>query len=102
MTYLNWQKHLKQLNDKEYGEFPCPFCNEIFHQKKQLIGHYGGKHKRNSAVEGIPTCKMCGKKLIENKNWAQWAIKQRNLICVPCKRIQNKISYRNRMKKGKR
>ena len=100
MGTVNWQNHLKKLGDKEYGEFPCPYCDEVFHQKKQLIVDYGGAHKRNATKEGVPVCKICGAKLIEKKNWAMWAIKQRNLICVPCKRLQNRISYRNRMKRG--
>ena len=82
---------------KKYGEFNCPYCDYICFDKKKLGGHIGGAHKRNITKDSAPICKFCKVKLVEGRNWAEWAIKQRNLICTPCKRIQNRTSYRNRM-----
>lgn len=86
---------------KQYGEFDCPHCDQTFFEKKKLDGHIGGAHKRNTTKDGITKCKFCNAKLIEGGNWAAWAIKQRNLICIPCKRRQNRESYRNRLKTKK-
>lgn len=87
--------------NKRYGEFKCPYpnCDYMCHDKKQLDGHIGGAHKKNITQDGIPRCKFCNDKLIKGKNWPKWAIKQRNLICIKCKRQQNRKSYRNRVKK---
>jgi phage FluMu protein Com len=83
---------------KQYGEFECTICGKVFFEKKKLDGHMGGAHKRDSTKDvKIPKCKFCGDLLIEGGNWAKWAIKQRNLICVKCKRVQNRASYRNRL-----
>lgn len=83
---------------KRFGEFKCPYpkCDFMCHDQKVLHGHIGGAHKRNITKDKVPHCKFCNERLIEGKNWAQWAIKQRNLICVMCKRKQNRKSYRNR------
>lgn len=85
---------------KDYGEFKCPICKEIFHEKKKLVGHYGGAHKKGKGSK--PICKFCGEKLIPGKNWPEWAIKQGNLICIFCKRLQNKKSYRKKIKNKRR
>ena len=83
---------------KQYGEFKCPYCDQIFFEKKKLDGHIGGAHKRNITKDvKVPKCKFCGDKLIEGKNWPKWAVKQRNIICIKCKRKQNRDSYRNRL-----
>lgn len=84
--------------NKKYGEFECPFCDQVFFEKKKLDGHIGGAHKRNITKDKKPVCKFCNEKLVVGKNWAYWAIKQRNLICVKCKRKQNRDSYYNRIK----
>jgi hypothetical protein len=84
---------------KKYGEFTCPLCDHVFFEKKKLDGHMGGAHKRNITKDTKPACKFCKVKLIKNKNWPDWAIKQRNLICINCKRKQNRESYRNRIKR---
>lgn len=86
------------MNEK-FGEFKCPYCDTVFFQKKKLDGHIGGAHRRNITDSQKPVCKFCKATLIKNRNWPEWAIKQRNLICVKCKRIQNRKSYRNRMDK---
>ena len=83
--------------EKRYGEFKCPYCDEIFHDKKKLHGHIGGAHRRNITKKEIPKCKFCKVKLVKGKNWAQWAIKQYNLICISCKRKQNRKSYRTQI-----
>ena len=82
---------------KKYGEFECPHCDEVFFEKKKLDGHIGGAHKRNITKDSKPVCKFCNAKLVEGKNWPQWAVKQRNLICIKCKRKQNRDSYHNRI-----
>ena len=82
---------------KKFGEFKCPHCNEVFFELKKLHGHIGGAHKKNITKDGKPICKFCKNPLIEGKNWAKWAIKQRNLICISCKRKQNRTSYRHRI-----
>jgi len=82
---------------KEYGEHICPYCKKVFHKSRSLAGHIGGAHRRFTTLKEKPTCKFCEKELIENKNWAQWAIKQQNLICIKCKGIQNRKSYQKRM-----
>ena len=82
----------------EYGEFKCPYCNAIFHEKKKLMGHIGGAHKKGQGKID-PRCKFCNTILIEGKNWPKWAVKQKNLICITCKRIQNRESYRKRFMK---
>ena len=78
----------------DVGEITCPECGEIFFLKKKFIGHWGGKHRAGITQNGKPICKFCDAKLVEGVNWAEWAIKQRNLICIPCKRKQNRDSYR--------
>ena len=83
---------------KKYGEFNCPYCDATFFIKKMLDGHIGGKHKRNVTKDNKPKCKFCNTQLKEGVNWPEWAVKQRNLICVQCKRKQNRKSYRNRTK----
>lgn len=83
--------------NKRYGEFECTVCGSIFHDIKKLQGHMGGAHRRNITEKGIIRCKVCNQRLVEGSNWPQWAVKQRNLICKPCKNIQNKKSYRNRI-----
>jgi hypothetical protein len=85
--------------EKRFGEFTCKQCNMIFHDRKKLDGHMGGAHRRNITTKTIPRCKKCNKELIENDNWPEWAIKQRNLICKFCKNIQNRQSYRNKIAK---
>lgn len=82
---------------KQYGEFKCPFCDEVFFEKKKLDGHIGGAHKRNITKDEITRCKFCKERLVEGKNWPKWAVKQRNLICINCKRAQNRVSYRNKL-----
>lgn len=84
---------------KQYGEFQCPHCDQVFFEKKKLDGHIGGAHKRNTTKDGIPRCKFCKKPLKRGFNWAEWAVKQRNLICTPCKNAQNRKSYMNRKKR---
>jgi uncharacterized C2H2 Zn-finger protein len=85
------------MNTNRYGEFECPTCGMTFHDRKKLSGHMGGAHRRNITEKGTPRCKKCNHILIEGGNWAQWAVKQRNLICTTCKNVQNKKSYRNRV-----
>jgi RNase P subunit RPR2 len=86
---------------KKVGEFKCPYCNEVFHTKKQLGGHIGGKHRKNiTKTNKILKCKKCNKSLLKGVNWAESAVKQGNLICTPCKRLQNKRSYYNRKKEA--
>lgn len=82
---------------KEIGEFECPYCKKVFHKKRSLAGHIGGAHRRFTTLREKPTCKFCEQKLIQGKNWGDWAIKQQNLICKKCKRIQNRKSYQRRM-----
>jgi uncharacterized C2H2 Zn-finger protein len=83
---------------KQYGEFKCPHCDQVFFEKKKLDGHIGGAHKRNITKDiRVPKCKFCGDSLVEGKNWPKWAVKQRNLICIKCKRVQNRTSYRNKL-----
>lgn len=84
-------------NLKDFGEFKCPYCNELFFEKKKLVGHIGGKHRRNQLGEN--KCKFCGKPLIKGQNWANWAIKQGNNICILCKRKQNRNSYRKKTRR---
>lgn len=67
--------------------------------EEKLDGHIGGAHKRNTTKDGIPKCKFCRKPLKKGFNWPEWAIKQRNLICTPCKNAQNRKSYMNRKKR---
>lgn len=83
---------------KDYGEFKCPYCKKVFHKKKSLAGHIGGAHRRFITQKQKPACKFCETELIKGKNWADWAVKQQNLICNKCKRIQNRKSYNKRMK----
>lgn len=97
MSNKEFDAIMKKARNKPIGEFKCPECDRIFHHKSQLLGHYGGAHRRNYTKDNKPTCKFCDAELIEDKNWAQWAIKQGNLICIPCKRKQNRESYRNKV-----
>lgn len=80
-----------------YGEFICPECGDVFHDRKKLSGHIGGAHRRCITERGLPRCKVCKQRLTEGANWPEWAVKQRNLICKTCKNVQNKTSYRNRV-----
>jgi RNase P subunit RPR2 len=81
---------------KKVGEFVCPYCSKVFHTKKQLAGHIGGLHRKNiTTTKKNLVCKKCNKPLLKGVNWPEWAIKQGNLICVPCKRLQNRRSYHN-------
>lgn len=87
---------------KRYGEFECPVCGESFLDRRKLSGHIGGAHRKNITKSSeVIKCKFCHTKLIEGKNWADWAIKQRNLVCIPCKNSQNRESYRNKIIKRK-
>lgn len=82
----------------EYGEMKCPECGKIFFKKKTLVTHYGGKHRRDTTQEKIVLiCKFCKERLVIDRNWAKWAQKQGNLICIACKRKQNRISYRKKV-----
>lgn len=85
------------MSNNRYGEFECPICKMIFHDRKKLSGHMGGAHRRNITEKGVPRCKVCNQRLTEGANWPRWAVEQRNLICKTCKNIQNKKSYRNRI-----
>jgi hypothetical protein len=98
MSKKEFNAIMKKARNKPVGEFKCPECDRIFHSKKQLLGHWGGAHRRNYTKDHKPTCKFCNVDLIADKNWAQWAIKQGNLICIPCKRKQNRNSYRNKVR----
>jgi len=82
---------------ERFGEHKCPYCPKIFHKSESLAGHIGGAHRRFTTQKGKPTCKFCDKELVKNKNWPPWAVKQQNLICIKCKRIQNRKSYQKRM-----
>ena len=86
---------------ERYGKCKCIYCGQIFFDKKKLDGHIGGAHRANITKTKKPKCKFCNDNLIEKKNWAIWAIKQRNLICNKCKNMQNRVSYRNRLKRRK-
>lgn len=85
------------MNKKQYGEFQCSICKEVFHIKKQLDGHLGGAHRKNITKEGVPKCKHCGQRLFEGQNWGMWAVRQRNLICNICKNRQNRESHKKRV-----
>jgi hypothetical protein len=85
---------------KDIGEFECPYCKKVFHKRRSLAGHIGGAHRKFSVQkQGKPYCKFCEQELVKGKNWADWAIKQQNLICKKCKRIQNHKSYQKRIAK---
>jgi RNase P subunit RPR2 len=91
---------LLDMSTKRFGEFKCPICKQIFFDKKKLAGHIGGKHRKNITKRTkILQCKNCHKPLIKGKNWAEWAIKQANLICTPCKNEQNRKSYYRKKEK---
>ena len=81
------------MGSKAFGERNCPYCKKIFFTQAQLDGHIGGAHRKDITKEQIPKCKKCGVELIRKQNWPDWAIRQRNLICSPCKKQQNKESY---------
>ena len=90
------------INKKRFGEFTCSECGEMFLDWKKYSGHIGGAHRRNITKSSQPIrCKYCKALLVKGKNWPDWAIKQRNLICKSCKNIQNRESYRNKMSKRK-
>jgi hypothetical protein len=90
------------VTTKQYGEFKCPLCKEVFHIKKQLDGHLGGAHRRNiTKTGGVPKCKHCGTRLYEGKNWGMWAVRQRNLICSVCKNRLNRESHQRTMARKK-
>ena len=97
----------KNAVTKKIGEFKCPYCPKVFHIASSLAGHIGGAHRRFTTATEKPQCKFCDEKLIPQTketpkgNWPQWAIEQQNLICFKCKRIQNRKSYRNKMKRRK-
>lgn len=79
---------------------PCHLFN-----KTSLSGHIGGAHRRFISQETRrPFCKFCETELVEGKNWPKWAVRQRNLICIKCKRKQNRESYhkKKRIKLEKR
>lgn len=88
----------KNAVKKRFGEHKCPYCKKIFHKSESLAGHIGGAHRRFTTQSGKPHCKFCDKELIKGKNWPWWAVKQQNLICIKCKRIQNRKSYQKRMR----
>ena len=95
----------KSPPEKEHGEFKCPYCPAIFFNKTSLSGHIGGAHRRFISQETRrPFCKFCETELVEGKNWPKWAVRQRNLICIKCKRKQNRESYhkKKRIKLEKR
>jgi uncharacterized C2H2 Zn-finger protein len=85
------------MEKKRYGEFICPQCGGVFHDRKKLDGHIGGAHRRGVTEKSAPKCKVCNHQLREGDNWPEWAVKQRNLICKACKNTQNRKSYRSRM-----
>ena len=87
----------KKSVEKRFGEHKCPYCKKVFHRSESLGGHIGGAHRRFITQTEKPKCKFCDKELIKGKNWPEWAIKQRNLICQLCKRVQNRKSYQKRM-----
>jgi len=87
---------------KRIGEHICPYCKKTFHLSESLAGHIGGAHRRFITQSEEPKCKFCEVKLIEDDNWPFWAVKQRNLICKRCKRIQNRKSYMKRLTKRKK
>lgn len=81
------------MQNENYGTFTCKICGKVFHQKKQYYGHLGAHRKGITQGVRHPKCKKCGKELIEGANWPMWAVKQRNLICITCKRADNRKSY---------
>jgi hypothetical protein len=84
----------KKPPEREYGEFKCPYCPQIFFNKTSLSGHIGGKHRRFITQKTKkPYCKFCETELVKDKNWPKWAYTQKNLICKKCKRKQNRDSY---------
>lgn len=90
----------KKPPEKEYGEFICPYCNKTFFNKTSLSGHIGGAHRRFTTQQTKKAyCKFCDKELVPQTktnpkgNWPEWAVKQQNLICIKCKRKQNRTSY---------
>lgn len=88
------------MTDKKFGTFKCHHCGKVFFQKKKLEGHIGGAHRKNITQKTrLLNCKHCSKPLIKGKggNWADWAIEQGNLICIHCKRKQNRESYRRKV-----
>jgi uncharacterized CHY-type Zn-finger protein len=94
----------KKPPEKEYGEMKCPYCKKQFFNKTSLSGHIGGAHRRFTTQKTKQvSCKFCNDELVKGKNWPLWAIKQQNLICIKCKRKQNRDSYRKKMKeKGRK
>ena len=93
---------IKIKNNNAYGERKCPHCDYIAFTKKQMDGHFGGAHRRNITKISKPKCKECNKPLIEGVNFAKWAIKQRNLICISCKNKNNKEAYYRRKQEKKK
>ncbi len=88
------------LNSR-YGMFVCKYCNKLFHDKRQLDNHIGGKHRRNITKKEKPKCKKCKKDLVKGVNWDNWAIKYHNMICKQCKNQMNIENYYKRKKKKK-
>jgi len=96
------QYKFKNPPEKKHGEFLCPYCKKVYFSKISLSGHIGGAHRRLITTKTKkPYCKFCEAELVEGKNWPDWAVKQQNLICKKCKRIQNRQSYhrKKRIKK---
>ena len=91
---LHIEREAKYYNMDDYGTFECPICHKVFHRKKEFHGHMGSHRKGISESKDKLKCKFCGDKLIEGKNWPSWAVRQGNIICKKCKRIQNKESYK--------
>jgi hypothetical protein len=97
------QYRFKNPPEKKHGEFLCPYCNKVFFTKISLSGHIGGAHRKDiTSKTKKPYCKFCDAELVEGKNWPKWAIKQQNLICVKCKRLQNRLSYYRKKDKRKK
>ena len=88
------------LNSR-YGKFICKYCGRVFHDKRQLENHIGGKHRKNITQREKPKCKKCGAELIKGRNWDNWAINQHNLICKMCKNKMNLENYYKRKKRKK-
>lgn len=96
------RKKKKPEIPEQYGEYECPQCKKVFHQKSKYDGHIGGAHRKGIVANSkIVKCKKCSKPLVKDQNWSEWAYKQGNLICKDCKRIMNRESYhRNKWKKA--
>jgi DNA-directed RNA polymerase subunit RPC12/RpoP len=82
--------------------FICPDCQKPFESKKAMQQHRGGAHLRDK--EGPYACKDCHAELIAegiHKNWPDWAIKQRDLICRECKTKRLRASNAKRQRDAK-